>query len=279
MRLSLAFRFIANIGLISQCFSEQVRSKAASQAIEDAAHMTFLNGQFTARINNRPLQSVAEEIAAVTKVNVLVAEHIGDNRASLHVENVTIAEALHTLLVDYDTFFFYGNVKGAPAVLRTVWVYPKGTASVLQPVPPEAWASSKELEIALSDSDPQARELTYNALMSRPDPRSRSLVIEALKGTRERDDRLRQGLLLTLMSKGFPIPSLVLADLVRADASAEIRSMALDAILDHPSAKQVAEAALFDANQAVRDKAKEILMQFNAAQRPSAAAPASDDRP
>ena len=278
MRLPLAFSFIANIGLISHCFSEQVRSNAASQPIEDAAHMTFSNGQFTARINNRPLQSVAEEMAAVTKVNVLVAENIGDNRVSLQVESVTIAEALQTLLVDYDMFFFYGSVKGTPAVLRTVWVYPKGTASALQPVPPEAWASNKEIEKALSDSDPQARELAYNALMSRPDRRSRSLLLDALKGIRERDDGLRQRMLATLMSKGFPIPSDVLADLARADPSAEMRWMALDAISEYPSAKQVAEAAVLDANQAVRERAKELLRELKGAEARSAA-PASDAQP
>jgi hypothetical protein len=279
MRLSLAFCLTAGIASFSQSASQQVSPKTSGEPTQDAERMTFSNEQFSARIANRSLRSVSEELAAVVKVNVLLAEDIADNPVSLHVENVTIAEALHKLLVDYDAFLFYGGLKESPAVLRTVWVYPKGTASALRPVPPEMWGSTKELEKALSDSDPQVRERAYEALMSRPDARSRSLVIDALKGIRERDDGLRQRMLSTLMSKDFPIPSDVLADLARVDASDQIRWMALDAVSQQPSAKQVAESALLDLNEAVRERAKEILRELKGAASRPTAPPASDDQP
>jgi hypothetical protein len=88
------------------------------------------------------------------------------------------------------------------------------------------------------------------------------LIIDALKGIGEQDSGLREQLLSTVISQGFAVPAQVLGDLVRADASDNIRCMALDALSQHPAAKEVAEAALSDTNEAVRARAKEILLEL-----------------
>jgi hypothetical protein len=240
---------------------QQDQPKGAAPATEQLSGIRLEQGRLTAKFTNWRLQSMSEQLAASTMVNIVLAEGLNDVQVSADLNGVTLDDALRQLLAGYDTFFFYDGSKGPTAVLRTVWVYPKGSASALKPVRPEQWASHNELETALRDSNTGARALAYEALMSRPDERSRSLVIDALKGIRERDSGLREQLLSAAASKGFTIPDDVLRDLVRTDLSDQIRWMALDALSQHPSGKQIAEAALTDPSEAVRARAKEILAQ------------------
>jgi HEAT repeat protein len=194
-------------------------------------------------------------------VNIVVAEGLDEVRVSADLNGVAIDDALRTLLAAYDTFFFYDGLRTSPAELRTVWVFPKGSASALRPVRAEQWASRAELEAALGDTDPEVRAAAYEALLSRPDQRSRSLVIDALSGSTERHAGVRERLLSDAMSKGFAVPDEVLGQLARADSSDQIRWIALDALSHHPSAKQIAEAALADPSEAVRLRAKEVLIE------------------
>jgi hypothetical protein len=223
-------------------------------------------GRFTAKFQNRPLQSISEQLTASTRVGVVLADGLADHLISADLNGVGIEEGLRALFSGYDAFFFYDSSKSVPATLRTVWIYAKGSAGSMRPVPPGDWAGVKELEASLANADAQTRESAYEALLERPDHRSRRLVIDALTGTREQDVPLRQRLLSNALSKGFPVPEDVLGDLARTDRSEQIRWVALDALAERPSAKQVAEAAITDASEVVRARAKEILTQGNQAQ-------------
>ena len=229
--------------------------------MEQPSGILFEKGRLTAKLKNWPLQSVSEQLAASTRVNIVLAEGLEDVQISVDVRDAALDDALRHVLSGFDAFFFYDGSKHAPAVLHTVWVYPKGSASALRPVRPEEWASRGELEMAVRDANPEVRELAYDALISRPDQGSRNLVIDALKGIRERDSGLRERLLSTAISKGFAIPDHVLEDLARTDPSDQIRWIALDALSLHPSGKQIAEAALTDPSEAVRARAKELLAE------------------
>lgn len=239
---------------------QQDQPRGAAPSAEQLSGIRFEKGRLSAQFRNWSLQSVSEQLAAAASVNIVLAEGLENIQISADVNGVVLDEALRNLLSGFDTFFFYDSSRSLPAALRTVWVYPKGSASALKPVGPEQWASRRELEVALGDADPAARALAYEALLGRPDQRSRSLVIDALRGG-ERDSALRQRLLATAMSKGFAVPENFLADLARADPSDQVRLMALDALSLHPSAKQIAQAALTDPNEAVRVRAKELLAE------------------
>jgi hypothetical protein len=240
---------------------QQEQPKGTAPATEQPSGIRFEKGRLTAQFRNWPLQSVSEQLAASAGVSIVLSEGLEEIQVSAEINGVVIEDALRNLLAGYDTFFFYDGSKNVPAVLRTVWVYPKGSASALKPVRPEQWASGAELESALRDSNTEARALAYEALMSRPDQRSQSLVIDAIRGNRERDPALRERLLATAISKGFALPENVLADLARADSSDQIRWIALDALSQYPSGKQIAEAALTDPSETVRVRAKEILAE------------------
>ena len=222
------------------------------------------DGRLTARVRNQALGMVLAAVAERTTIALVAAPEIEQDPVSADVKTVPLDRGLRELLKDYDTFFFYGSGTSAPAELRAVWIYPKGAASLLQPVAPEAWASSRELKGLLDQSDPIIREQIYEALMSRPDPESQDLVVQALRGATESDPDLRQRLLSSAISKGVLFPPDLLPYLAAADAAEAIRLMALDALGPAADVKQVAEAALSDPSEAVRDRAAQILAQIRA---------------
>lgn len=130
-------------------------------------------------------------------------------------------------------------------------------------MPPELWANTKDLEAGLSEAEPNLREKSYDALMMRPDRHSRELVLHALLGDTEKDDGLRQRLLLSAGTRDFKIPPDILSHLARVDASPEIRWLALDGLSATPAALTAAQAALADSDATVRDKARQILDQLD----------------
>jgi hypothetical protein len=237
-------------------------------------------GLLTASIRNQPLRRVLEELSVIAHFTVAFADEVEDKIVSLEAKRLRLDDSIRQLLSDYDAFLFYGGTADKPAWLRAVWVYQKGGGSHLRPVPPEVWASGKELEARISNPDPEKRLLAYESLFSRPDPSSRDLVIDALAGKTERDHSVRQRLFSVAITKGFSLPPEVLADLALRDPSEQIRWLALDVLSEHSSAKQTAEAAILDPNEAIREKAKQILADLQAADhRRTHPQPGSEDQP
>jgi hypothetical protein len=220
-------------------------------------------GLLTARASGHSLGAVLEELASRTDVALVPVQEVEQTLVSAHVNGLPLDQGLRELLQNYDTFFYYGSREGASAQLRAVWIYPRGAASVLQPVSPDAWASSRELNALLADSNPTVREQTYEALMSRPDAESQGRVMQAIRGATEFDPALRQRLLSSAISRGVLFPPDLLPHMAASDASEEIRLMALDALAADPEVKTLAEAALSDPSEAVRDRAAQILGAVN----------------
>src|SRR3989442_14970629 len=107
--------------------------------------VTFADGRLTVQVQNRQLEWVLEEISRQARVAIVRGAGVGAERVSLDLQGLPIDEALQLILVDHDAFFFHGVEKKAPALLRVVWVYPKGRGRGLAPVPSEEWASTREL--------------------------------------------------------------------------------------------------------------------------------------
>jgi hypothetical protein len=223
------------------------------------------NNSFNATFQNQPLPLVAQAIAETTQIKIVLAEGLADDTVSLNVKSAAVDSALRELFSPYDTFVLYGGSKGRPSALRAVWVYPKGGASDVHPVPRSDWAGTRDLEATLGDTNTEVREAAYEALLERPDRRSRSLVLDAISGVSERDSTLRERLLSTALSKGFPLTPNTLTDLARTDPSEHIRWMALDALAfsEYSSTRAVAEAATMDTSENVRSRAREMLNQLN----------------
>jgi len=236
-----------------------------SQSGEDPVLIEVKNGTVTTDFRNRPLHTVCNAIGSKSHISFILADGLADDLVTLNISAVAVDEGVRRLFANYDTFLFYGGSPSAAPVLRAVWVYPKGSASDIRPVPRSEWAGTRELEASLNDSSIQVREAAYEALLDRPDRKSRNLVLDAIKGIRERDAAVRERLLSTAITRAFPFTSDVLSDLARTDTSEQIRWMALDALAfsESPSARVVAEAATMDSSEIVRSRAKEMLTQLN----------------
>ena len=263
-------------GLCVLCLAAQ---QAATDGQPDATPVSVevRDGKITVAFRDSPLHIVCSAISSKSNISIIVADGVAEDRVTLNVSSVPADLAIRQLLTKYDTFLFYGGSTNTPPVLRVVWVYPKGSAADIHPVPRSKWAGTRELESALNDSSPQVRGAAYEALLDRPDGQSRSLVLDAIRGIRERDSVVRERLLSTAITKGFPFTGDVLSDLARTDVSEQIRWMALDtlAFSEYSRARVVAEAAATDSSELVRTRANEILAQANASRPVERPEPAS----
>ena len=222
----------------------------------------FDTGRLTTRIENASIRAVLSEIAARTGLKITMAEAVEEFEVSVDMKATPLEIALRALLPDQDAFFYYGGSANEPPSLKAVWVYPKGGAAAFQPQ--AAGAGAMELETALSDPSAEVRQRAYEALMARPDGRSLEILIAVIRGDREKDDELRQRVLSAALTKGQILAPDTLADMARGDRSEHIRWMALDALAQHESVKQVAEAALGDSSEVVRQRAADILAELKA---------------
>lgn len=232
-----------------------------------AMSITVRDGRVTARLEQASLLAVLDELSRQTRIAITAAEGLDLEVVSAELKDTAVDEAVRQLLGNYDAFLYYTPDGRRPATVTAVWVYRKGAAATLQPVPPELWASARDIETALSDQDAAVRERAYAALMSRPDRRSQNLVLLAIQGASEADAGLRERLLSAASSQGIELPREVLADLVRADSADTIRLMALDALSGDPAAREIGVAALADASPLVRQRAQEFLAELDAVSR------------
>lgn len=240
--------------------SAQERQADGAETDRQRLSVTFEAGRLSVRIQDLPIGAAMEELTRRTGVKIAIAQEIEDMNISAALSGVALEAGLRALVGKYDSFFYYGANDDETPALRAVWVFSKGAALTIQPVALEACAGGKELELLLADQEPRVRKQAYDALIRRPDSRSRELVIQAIRGVAEKDDDLRQHILAGALSKGFDIPPEVLSELARADNSEQVRWIALDALSHDGAARQAAEAALTDASPAVRQKAEEILL-------------------
>jgi HEAT repeat protein len=241
-----------------------IAALATLTAAQEPSSVSVEKGRLTVRARNAPIRGLLEEFESKTRIRIVVAEEIEEVEVSADFAAVPLDIGLRALLGNYDAFFYYGGSSDDPPSLRAVWVFPKGAAASLRPVPPEAWAGARELERAVAHPDPHMRQQAYEALMKRPDSSSRDLLIQAIRGVGETDDGLRQTILSAAVAKGVDIPPDVLFELARADSSEHVRWMALDALAQHPAAREAARTALTDASPAVRQRAADILIELDA---------------
>ncbi len=228
--------------------------------------------RLTVQVQDRPLDWVLEEISRASRVAIVRAAGVGDERVSLQLHDVPLDEALREILTDHDAFFFYGVEREAPASLSVIWVYPKGQGRGFAPVPPEAWASTQEIqEQAKTDPDPAARAKAIEALVERKGGQARDAVLEAL---RDRDDQVRTQALYAALSAGLGIPAQALTQMALRDPSPNVRFLALQGLASDPNARAaisvetVATQALSDPSPHVQIKAREILDRLDQAARP-----------
>jgi hypothetical protein len=236
---------------------------AVAQEAPGRLLLTVDKGRATCTIQNYPIGRVLETLGERSGVIFVTAEDVSPNLISLEMADAPVEDVVRRLLAKYDAFYYYGASDDAPSSLRAVWIYRRGSAAGLRPIPPELWAATADLRQAIGDGDPAVRERAYTALMSRPDEMSRELVFNALRGVSEADENIRQRLFSAAAQQGLDVPRDLLADVARTDVSETIRLLALDAMASDATVTEVATAlANTDLSGIVRQRAKEILAEW-----------------
>ena len=202
------------------------------------------------------IDAILEQLTTGTGLAIERADILGD-RVTAQLENVPLELGLREILKNHDAFFFYGADKDAASALKVVWVYPRGRGRGVRPVPPELWASTKELESQLKDKDPEVRAQAIRTLVERRGSKAQDLVVRAL--AEEPSGEVRAQALYAATESDIDLSPSLLAHLAITDSSDSVRYLALEALGKDPSAKPIAERALNDSSPHVRAVAKQIL--------------------
>jgi hypothetical protein len=246
---------------------------------EPPSLVTVEGGRLTVLVENRPLEWILDEISRKSGVAVTGAETETGQPVSVQFKDLPLDQGLREILKDQDAFFFYGvDEKGGDETrgsgeaqsgssLKAVWVYPKGQGRQIAPVPPEQWASTREMKQGVTDPDPGVRSRTLELLVEREGERALNEVVLAL---RDRDDQVRERALHAALNSGMPLLPALLEELVQHDPSPMVRFLALGAVAgsnadsfsSNPNIKKVAEFALNDPSPEVKEQARQILEQL-----------------
>lgn len=217
-------------------------------------------GWLTVAVHDRLLEDLLEQISRNSRVVIITGEALRGQRVSAQFEKLPLDEGLRKILTNNDAFFYYGGAGAKPAALEVVWVYPKAQGRGLEPVPPEAWASTREFERMLADRDPKRRARAIAGLIERKGEEARAELLRALA---DPEERVRTEALYRASAAAVDVPTNVLTELAFTDPAANVRFLALEAIPRDPSMRWVAERSLNDQSPPVRKKAQEILTQFD----------------
>ncbi|MGH9785248.1 MAG: HEAT repeat domain-containing protein [Terriglobia bacterium] len=243
---------------------------APAQAAPQGPPITVTDGRVTVQAQNVSVRWLVNEIARQARIAVQMDPQVSDQKVNVDFQGYPVEAAVHYLLKEYDTFYYFGVYEEPPARLQMVWVYPKGQGSTLEPVPPEQRASTKELKEKFSSEDPAQRAKAIEQLIERLVDEAHDDVVKAL---RDPDDRVRTTALYKAQEVGVDLPTSVLADLALSDRSSNVRFLALEGISGNRDLQWIVERALSDPNQFIQARAREILTAWERARRPANSAP------
>ena len=237
--------------------------------------LTVKDGRLSLRVRDYPLEDLLEPLSQKAYMSTIAPEGLGGARVTIELKDVPLDEGIRQILKNHDAFLFYSPQTGSraerdsSAVLRVIWVYPKGRGWRLQPFPPEQWASTKELEGKLDDADPEVRSQALLAMIERKGAAAMDALLRALR--EDRDDKVRRRALDAALRKNLDLPPGLLQALVATDRSEVVRFLALEALQGDPNMKAIAEQRfLLDPDPNVKARAEQILRLLDASSQPPA---------
>lgn len=211
-------------------------------------------GRLTMVTPGRPLKWILGEISREGEIAVMLGDGVGGEIYPVELYDVPIEPALRQLLRGYDAFYFFNG-----GALQAVWVYLLDGGRGYEPVPPDAWASTVELQDQLSDQDPRARANAISSLVERQGDASYDAVLTALD---DESDEVRTRALFGAQTAGVRLPSDILSDMALNDPSEDVRFLALEGLAGDPNLPAIAERALADPSPQIRNHARRILRRL-----------------
>lgn len=262
--------------------SEQVQAPSFGRAAEGSrwwssameetpsqALVRIKDGRLSVEAHQAPLDALLTEISDQSGIAVFY-DGLADQFISIDFQDLALDQGLRKILEHQDVFLLYG-AGGSGHAPSALWVYPRGRGREMAPIPPEAWASTGELEQELaSNADASARMRAVEALIERHGAQAKDTVLYALN---DPDEQVRYGALSGALGSGIELPAGTLRNLMQYDPSPFVRSLALKAMSESLGVNQaqlrgIAQAALADPHPDVRAEADDIL---NALAQPEAA--------
>ncbi len=114
----------------------------------------------------------------------------------------------------------------------------------------------------LSDPDPAKRAKAVQTLVDREGQEAEPVILRALT---DNDAQVREAALYAALGSGVNLPASPLEQALDSDSSPAVKVLALDLLAGSPDIEALAERALADSDEHVRNKAKEILSQLHPA--------------
>lgn len=235
-------------------------SSEKTQNSPAAPLITLKAGLLSVTIEDRPLRWVLDEISRQSGMMFETGPEISEQRVTDSFRDLPVERGLRRLLGPWDLFVYYGGDETLP---QSVWVYPKGKGAALRPIPPDLWASTRELEEAFSDTDPQVRAQALQALAERKGNAVFGLLLPALD---DPNDQIRSAALNAAASSNLEIAPETLSRLAQSDPAPNVRFLALAALSNYVDASPkdldimgIAINASADTDREVRALAKNLI--------------------
>lgn len=228
-----------------------------------SAALQLHDGKLSARFRDWTLGTLCVELSRLTRMEITSSPDLTDILVSDSFQELPFEQGLQRLFGQFDAFYFaQGSTSGAK--LQSVWLYPRGRGRAMQPVPPELWASTRDLEDQLTAQDPQERARAIDILVERDrGPQTVDKVSQALTDA-DREVRLRA--LDATLNFALAVPGEAITTLTDDD-DPEIRIRALEVLRflhartaqDAGATIPVLEGALRDPDESVRQSARGLL--------------------
>jgi len=231
---------------------QATRSPTSTTQIPETP-VSYADGTLSVR-DGADLRSALAQIEKRTGIAVIMAPSLGAPRVVRAVAGAPLVDGLLQLLGDYDVLLSFRATGQSQSTLQTLWVYPKGRG----PLPARA-APQVDRDRTAGAGEAATAEEWYRRLLS---------AVPA--------DRLNS--LSESIDTQIELPEPALLQLAGTDPNPLARRLALIAIgrtppSNSPAARTAAHMALQDADQTVREQAKDLLEQLDMAALPDGALP------
>jgi hypothetical protein len=255
------------ISLAGSSMCEPVRAQDIQRTEQDAPPaaapvVTFnKDGRITISAERPLLSGVLAELSAGANIPIVVADALAEEPVAIKLREVTLEAAFGQILAPYDAFYLYTASGKSDGAISTIWVYPRGEGRSLQPVAPVQGTSTKALDHALEDPDPNVRYEAYEAIIGRQGARALPTFHQALA---DGSEVVRFAALHAAIDAGLEIPTSELSALVSSDPSRDVRLLALEGLGSRPEAEALVASLQDDPDREVGAQAKETLERLRA---------------
>ncbi|MCW7538813.1 hypothetical protein OOT46_13275 [Aquabacterium sp. A7-Y] len=227
----------------------------------------LIDGRLTLQVHEQPLSTVLATIATQAGITIELAPDLGARPITADMRDLPLTQGLLWLLRDFDVLL----AMRSGASLQAAWVYPRGRG-------PQGPAVAVAAAVHASVEAPTQRCDAGSAAPGLADKDVTADPQQLAQDVLSTDPRVRQRALDRSLTQQMPLPPAALHRLATEDPDAGVRTLAVTALTHGPQAPAVAvhaalQRALQDQDAALRERAKELLEQFEMAALPNEATP------